>query len=121
MIVAAITAEQPNPTNVSAEEKKRTDPESAAPADGPQPKRVVGAALFLLVLTALIGLALIGLVMLWGRRMRRVARRALPQQSRRDELWYLRRPDQPPQNEISDPDSADQAQAGPNDDNAEKP
>ncbi|MBM79251.1 MAG: hypothetical protein CMJ78_01500 [Planctomycetaceae bacterium] len=38
------------------------------------------------------GLFLIGLVAMWGRRVRKVIREPLPNQSRDDELWYLKRP-----------------------------
>ena len=53
-------------------------------------RRVATVAVYLLAGIAFAGVALLGLVIVWGNRIRRIARTPLPRQSRTDELWYLR-------------------------------
>jgi len=60
------------------------------PAANEQQRRVVTAGMLLLVGIAFVGLLLVGLTIVWGSRVRRLARRPLPEQSPVDELWYLK-------------------------------
>jgi hypothetical protein len=41
------------------------------------------------------GVALVALALLWGHRIRRIARQPLPKVAPRDELWYLKATDKP--------------------------
>ena len=79
-------------TSPQAENKEEhadgTDP--AEIPDRTQRQRVVTVAIYLLGGIVVGGLALIGLVLLWGVRMRRIARPSLPEQTEVDELWYLK-------------------------------
>lgn len=61
---------------------------SAPSADDKE--RVATAAVFLLVLVVMVGVALLLAVVLWGRSVRRVARKPTPRISPGDELWYLK-------------------------------
>lgn len=51
---------------------------------------VVTAALLVIGGIAAVGLFLMALTIFWGGRLRRLARRPLPEQSPIDELWYLK-------------------------------
>ena len=62
---------------------------SPTPDDSVRNKAVVvGTAIIAVIAVA--GLAMICLVAVWGRRLRKVVRQPLPNQSRGDELWYLK-------------------------------
>jgi hypothetical protein len=43
----------------------------------------------------ILGVGLVALVLLWGNRMRRIARQPLPKVAPRDELWYLKSKKEP--------------------------
>lgn len=79
----------------------RTEVQQASPASAAQAannaelqqqqraRRRATVGMFLVVGITLLGVVLLGLVLIWGQRVRRLARKDLPKQSR-DELWYLR-------------------------------
>ncbi|HLJ09668.1 MAG TPA: hypothetical protein VKU82_00690 [Planctomycetaceae bacterium] len=58
--------------------------------DRPPEKRSVSLALFMLGGIIVAGTLLLALVVMWGNRTRRLARRPLPGVSKRDDLWFLR-------------------------------
>ena len=55
------------------------------------------------------GVGLLALVMIWGNRMRRIARQPLPPVAPRDELWFLRNKKPGPQATAGEPPAADEA------------
>ncbi|HEY3965038.1 MAG TPA: hypothetical protein VGM05_10850 [Planctomycetaceae bacterium] len=70
---------------------------SAAPADeekrvpvDPELKRWVWQALLMLGGIIVVGTLLLMVVVMWGNRTRRLARKPLPQIAKRDELWFLK-------------------------------
>lgn len=63
---------------------------SEAPMAEDEKQRAATAAVYLAVGVAFVGILLIALVLIWGIRVRRLARRRVPSQSLPDPLWYLR-------------------------------
>lgn len=55
------------------------------------------------------GVGLLALVMIWGNRMRRIARQPLPTVAPRDELWYLRNKKRDQTTTSGEPPAADEA------------
>jgi len=55
------------------------------------------------------GVGLISLVMIWGNRMRRIARQPLPTVAPRDELWYLKNKKRDQTQTTGEPTAADEA------------
>lgn len=92
--VRAVAQENVEPPAVNAPEQRstdaRTDSRVAKPEDEKQKKQAVTAGMLLLVGVVLIGLVLIGMTIAWGGRLRRMARKPLPQPKPVDELWYLK-------------------------------
>ncbi len=70
-------------------------------------RRVATVAVYLLVGVAFVGLALLGLIVLWGNRLRRIARKLPPRQSQTDEFWYLRPKKEIETNRESQPPGSD--------------
>lgn len=68
-------------------------------------ENVVSILLMLLAGVGVMGVALIGMTMMWGAHARRVARTTDHPPTQQDELWYLRRP--PPADPVSDASSND--------------
>lgn len=94
-VAAACAQEQgaENPAGTAGEESSAA-PSGPSPQHIPAPderqRRVVTAGMLLLVGIAFVGLLLVGLTIIWGSRVRRLARRPLPEQSPVDDLWYLK-------------------------------
>jgi len=81
----------------SRTEHVRKDSNSASsktqtPDEGdPQKKlKIVQSALLMLLGIVFVGMVLLSLVILWGVRVRRNAKKSLPTQKALDELWYLK-------------------------------
>lgn len=90
------------PRDSVAVEKRASS--NTAPAENfgrKQRQRNVAVALVMLVGIMFVGLALIALTILWGFRVRRIARAPLPKRKPVDPLWYLR-----PEKNRSQTDSA---------------
>jgi hypothetical protein len=77
-----------------------TVPAASADADGAQPidpaverrrQETAAAAVWVVVGIAILGFTMVALVMLLGGHTRRLARLPLPEQTRGDPFWYLRR------------------------------
>ena len=86
-------------------ENKEEHADSTDPAEKPdrtKRHRVITVAIYLLGGIVVGGLSLIGLVLLWGVRMRRIARPSLPEQTDVDELWYLKPKKKKPTSGLSD-------------------
>lgn len=103
---------------------QQTGPTSSPPAAGDQPneedeasnredvrkKRTVTVAIYLLWAVVFGVLAVLALMVIWGHRLRRIARKPLPRQTQTDAFWYLR-PDKTldvgdsPELSESDPDA----------------
>lgn len=92
---AAAAVEVGAETESPAPRRETRDEQSERP-DREHQKRVVRAAGYVLLVILGLGAALIGLVVLWGRRMRRMARKPARRQSAPDQLWYLRPKKVPP-------------------------
>lgn len=96
------STERPAPQQSSAEtnnapaqpaDDKATDPPSETPTDPIDVRRKEGmatVAVLLLAGIAAIGVATIGIIVIWGFRVRRTIREPLPKTAKPDELWYLR-------------------------------
>lgn len=92
------TTQTPWNESLPASPEIPTEPAGDAPAlaeaDPPEESHrkegIVTAAVFLLGGVAAIGASLIGMVVLWGFRVRRTIRQPLPKTAKPDELWYLR-------------------------------
>ncbi len=63
---------------------------AAEQTNRPSRKHAAMAGLLILVGVASAGLMLLALVVIWGRRVRRMTRKTLPKHSQVDDLWYLR-------------------------------
>jgi hypothetical protein len=77
----AFAGEAPAASNAAA----RSDP-----PQGRDTKDALAVSTVLLALVVALGLLLLVLTALWGRRMRRQVLKPLPATSARDDLWYLR-------------------------------
>ena len=64
--------------------------EDESPIDDEEKQRAATAAVYLAAGVAFVGILLIALVLIWGVRVRRLARTRVPSQSHPDPLWYLR-------------------------------
>jgi hypothetical protein len=70
----------------------------SAPAETTEvlpPRTRVAAGILVVAAMACSGVVLLLLVVLWGHRLRRIARTPLPRQSQLDEFWYLRHKERP--------------------------
>ena len=77
------------PEAVAAEQPQEA---GAGEPDQEARERVATAAISLLALIAFAGLCLLGLVVFWGYRTRRIVRSPLPPARPLDPFWYLRAP-----------------------------
>lgn len=82
------------------------DVEKRAPVD-PEMKKWVWQAFLMLAGIIVGGTLLLLVVVLWGNRTRRLARKPLPTVARRDELWFLKPkpPMDPPENPLQPHDT----------------
>ena len=55
------------------------------------------------------GVGLLALVIIWGHRVRRIARQPLPKVTQRDELWFLKHKKQEPASSADEPPPNDEA------------
>ena len=67
-----------------------SDTPAIPPADSDARNKAVVVGTAIIAVIAVAGLIMICLVAVWGRRIRKVIRQPLPNQSRGDELWYLK-------------------------------
>lgn len=74
----------------AADVAERATATQAVQPETAEKERVVTAAVFLLVLVVIVGAALLLAVILWGRSVRRIARKPTARISPGDELWYLK-------------------------------
>lgn len=105
-------AESAKKANVKSESGGKPD-DGESEAERQRRERVVTGGMLLLAGIAAAGAALVGLVVLWGVRVRRVLRRPLPEQSARDNLWYLRPKKETPSGGARDASEADDGEAEP--------
>lgn len=97
------TAEE-SPADVPrAHSATSAEAQSDSETDASKKQLAVTVAVLLLILVVVVSLGLIGLVMLWGRRVRRTARQPSPQIQPRDDLWYLK----PDKTRLKDDDATD--------------
>ncbi len=82
----------------SATETRQEQPDDAANAQ--KQKQSALAGLLIVGLLAFIGIALLLLVIVWGKRLRRLNNAPLPKQHPGDPLWYLRTNGQTPDNDL---------------------
>lgn len=74
------------------------DPEPPSVLDEQQRRQnTFTAGMLLLVGVLAVGLLLIAAAIVWGAKIRRLARRPEPGSARPDDLWYLRKPRPPPE------------------------
>ena len=89
-VAAARTSTPPQPEHGPTDNLSRAEAEAIAPHPQKEHQEVITAAMLVIAGVACMGLMLIGLTILWGVRVRRLARQPLPEQSPIDELWYLK-------------------------------
>ena len=90
----------------------RAEAEAIAPPLQKEHHEVITAAMLVIAGVAFLGLMLVGLTILWGVRVRRLARRPLPEQSPIDELWYLKPRKSPRGASAGEPGSTGSSQPG---------
>lgn len=106
LFVAAAVCPSGRVPAVEAQEKSAAQNESSSAdetSDAPVPAEEEGAArrraysMGIVMLGAILicGVSLVALVLLWGHRVRRIARQPLPKVAQRDDLWYLKAKDKP--------------------------
>jgi len=95
----AVAQEQPAPGEAGAREQVETvggPPESLPSADEEAARRrAYSTGIVMLGGILICGVSLVALALLWGNRMRRIARQPLPKVAPRDDLWYLKAKDKP--------------------------
>lgn len=89
-------------TEPQLEDSQQETGNNEAEKESSRRERVFWVGLLLLAGIFSLGLILLAMVMLLGIRARRLARAALPRQSRGDPFWYLRPPKNQPAEETSD-------------------
>ncbi|MCA9067559.1 MAG: hypothetical protein KDA84_01460 [Planctomycetaceae bacterium] len=93
---------------IADEEKPDTTAESSKTETTPEQQRTVTAALYLLVALTVGVVALLLVLILWGARVRREARKPLATISPNDPLWYLKKSSKPPLREPTRPGDVSQ-------------
>lgn len=110
------------PNFVLAQEKQpETNSEFREPETTPEQQRTVTAAIYLLVALTMGIVTLLILLMLWGARVRREARKPLASTTPNDPLWYLKKSAKPPLREPNLPDDVSEETTEPNKPSDEDP
>ena len=122
LVIASLTSAklmaQDDPANdsnpVEGQASQATDNSNQpAVSEDQRKENVVSILLMLLGGVGIMGVALIGMTMIWGAHARRVARTTDHPPTQQDELWYLRR--SPPDDPESDAPSSDTDDTSPPD------
>lgn len=100
-------------TNANTESDANGASDSESGQERQRRERVVTGGMLLVAGIAAAGAALLGLVVLWGVRVRRILRQPLPEQSARDEFWYLKSKKETPSGGARDVSAADDGEAEP--------
>lgn len=95
----AVAQEQPAPGEAGTPEQVGAvgDPQEGIPSaeDEEARRRAYSMGVVMLGGILICGVSLVALALLWGHRMRRIARQPLPKVAPRDDLWYLKATDKP--------------------------
>lgn len=81
----------PTPAFGQAPEVERVEQQVETPEEKQKREAVVAGSL-ILILVVIAGIGLLAMVLILGRRMRRLTRQTLPGCKPQDDLWFLRKP-----------------------------
>ncbi|HUQ71137.1 MAG TPA: hypothetical protein VM165_16540 [Planctomycetaceae bacterium] len=97
MLAVAATAQEVDPVLIDDVTPAVTEPVPPEKlAENPEKRLRAMAGLAALAGIAIVGVALLALIIIWGRRLRRINRQDLPEAPLKDELWFLKPPKTPP-------------------------
>ena len=107
-VVVCLPADNNQAADRSRDRASNSTAENKQAGESERQRNAVSAMLALLGIV-IVGVAFLSLVVLWGHRIRRMAREPIAKQSRPDELWYLKPRKQARKSDSDEPsDSADE-------------